>query len=85
MGHESAGEITPLLQGWRGGDRKALDALLPVDSKERQRLAHFQLCKKRPDHPFQSAALRRSRLGAIGATARAWLHREMSCGNSDGR
>lgn len=58
MGHESAGEITPLLQGWRGGDRKALDALLPVDSKERQRLAHFQLCKKRPDHPFQSAALR---------------------------
>jgi hypothetical protein len=30
VGHESAGEITQLLQGWRGGDRKALNALLPV-------------------------------------------------------
>ena len=57
MGHESAGEITQLLQGWRGGDRKALDALLPVVYKELQRLAHFQLRKERPDHTLQSAAL----------------------------
>ena len=57
MGHESAGEITRLLQGWRGGDRKALDALLPVLHKELQRLAHFQLRKERPDHTFESAAL----------------------------
>jgi hypothetical protein len=48
VGHESAGEITRLLQGWRGGDRKALDALLPVVYKELQRLAHFQLRKERP-------------------------------------
>ena len=46
VGHESAGEITRLLQGWRGGDRKALDALLPVVYKELQRLAHFQLRKR---------------------------------------
>lgn len=57
MEHESVGEITRLLQGWRGGDRKALDALLPVVYKELRRLAHFQLRKERPDHTLQSAAL----------------------------
>lgn len=57
MGHESAGEITQLLQGWRGGDRKALDELLPIVYKELRRLAHFQLRQERPDHTLQSAAL----------------------------
>jgi RNA polymerase sigma factor (TIGR02999 family) len=57
VGHESAGEITQLLQGWRGGDRKALDVLLPIVYKELRRLAHFQLRDERPDHILQSAAL----------------------------
>lgn len=57
MGREPIGEITQLLQGWRGGDRKALDALLPVVYRELRRLAHFQLRKERPDHTLQSAAL----------------------------
>jgi RNA polymerase sigma factor (TIGR02999 family) len=57
LGQESAGEITQLLQGWRGGDRNALDALLPVVYKELRRLAHFQLRQERPDHTLQSAAL----------------------------
>jgi RNA polymerase sigma factor (TIGR02999 family) len=53
----SASEITQLLQGWRAGDRNALDALLPVVYKELRRLAHFQLRSERPDHTLQSAAL----------------------------
>ena len=57
MGHESAGEITRLLRGWRSGDRKALDTLLPVVYQELQRLAHFQLRQERPGHTLQSAAL----------------------------
>ena len=57
MGHESAGEITRLLQGWRDGDRKALDALVPIVYKELHRIAHFQLRQERPDHTLQSAAL----------------------------
>ena len=57
MAHESAGEITQLLQGWHGGDRKALDALLPIVYEELRRLAHFQLRRERPDHTLQSAAL----------------------------
>jgi RNA polymerase sigma factor (TIGR02999 family) len=57
VGHESAGEITQLLQGWRDGDRKALDALVPIVYKELHRIAHFQLRQERPDHTLQSAAL----------------------------
>lgn len=57
MGHESAGEITKLLQGWREGDRKALDTLVPIVYKELHRLAHFQLRQERPHHTLQSAAL----------------------------
>ena len=57
MGHDSAGEITQLLQGWREGDRKALDALVPIVYKELHRIAHFQLRQERPDHTLQSAAL----------------------------
>jgi RNA polymerase sigma-70 factor, ECF subfamily len=57
VGHDSAGEITTLLQGWRDGDRKALDALVPIVYKELHRIAHFQLRQERPDHTLQSAAL----------------------------
>lgn len=57
MGQKSPSEVTLLLQGWRNGDRKALDALLPLVYKELHRLAHFQLRKERPDHTLQSAAL----------------------------
>jgi RNA polymerase sigma-70 factor, ECF subfamily len=57
VAHESAGEITKLLQGWRDGDRKALDALVPIVYKELHRLAHRQLRHERPNHTLQSAAL----------------------------
>jgi len=57
LGHESAGEITKLLQGWRDGDRKSLDALVPIVYKELHRLAHFQLRQERLDHTLQSSAL----------------------------
>jgi RNA polymerase sigma factor (TIGR02999 family) len=57
MGQDSAGEITQLLQGWRSGDRRSLDALLPIVYNELRRLAHYQLRQERPDHTLQSAAL----------------------------
>jgi len=57
MGPEPPNEVTRLLQDWRGGDRKALDALLPLVYKELRRLAHFQLRDERPDHTLHSAAL----------------------------
>lgn len=57
MNPEPRREITQLLQDWQGGDRGALDALLPRIYKELRRLAHFQLRNERPDHTLQSAAL----------------------------
>lgn len=57
MGPEPPREVTQLLLGWRGGDRNALDALVPLVYKELRRLAHFQLRDERQDHTLQSAAL----------------------------
>ena len=54
---ERTEEITHLLQGWRAGDRKALDELLPIVYTELQRLAQFQLRNERPDHTLQTTAL----------------------------
>ena len=50
MEHVPPNQVTLLLQGWRNGDRKALDALLPLVYQELRRLAHFQLRNERPDH-----------------------------------
>jgi RNA polymerase sigma-70 factor, ECF subfamily len=73
---ESAGEITQLLQGWRGGDRKSLDALLPIVYKELRRLAHFQLRQERPDHTLQSSALvNEAYLRLVGLNAPRWESR----------
>lgn len=70
---ERTREITHLLQGWQAGDRKALDALLPVVYKELRRLAHFQLRKERPNHTLQSAALvNEVYLRLVGLNAPQW-------------
>ncbi len=76
MGQEPTTGITQLLQDWRGGDRKALDALLPVVYKELQRLAHFQLRQERPGHTLQSAALvNEAYLRLIGLNPPQWESR----------
>ena len=54
---EQQQRVTELLQGWRSGDTKALDDLLPLVYKELRRLARGQLRRERPDHTLQSAAL----------------------------
>ena len=68
--------VTQLLNNWREGDRKALDALLPLVYDELHRLAHFQLRKERPDHTLQSAALvHEAYLRLAGGTAPQWESR----------
>jgi RNA polymerase sigma factor (TIGR02999 family) len=75
VGQES-GEISQLLLGWREGDRKALDALLPIVYKELRRLAHFQLRQERPDHTLQSSALvHEAYLRLVGLNAPQWESR----------
>jgi RNA polymerase sigma factor (TIGR02999 family) len=66
-------QITQLLQGWRDGDQRALDALLPLVYKELRRLAHFHLRKERPDHTLQSAALvHEAYLRLVGGAPLLW-------------
>jgi len=73
VGQERSEEITRLLQGWRSGDREALDALLPIVYKELQRIAHFRLRQERPDHTLQSAALvNEAFLRLVGMNAPQW-------------
>jgi len=70
---ERTGEITHLLQGWRAGDRQALDELLPIVYQELQRLAHFQLRNERPDHTLQSTALvNEAYLRLVGMNSPQW-------------
>lgn len=76
MEQKSPSEVTQLLQGWREGDGKALDALLPLVYKELRRLAHFQLRNERADHTLQSSALvHEAYLRLVGANSPRWESR----------
>lgn len=53
----SSNQVTQLLDRWRGGEREALDALIPLVYNELHRLAHFYLQGERAGHTLQSTAL----------------------------
>jgi RNA polymerase sigma factor (TIGR02999 family) len=53
----SSNQVTELLVRWRGGDRAALDALIPLVYDELRRVAQAYLQRERPDHTLQSTAL----------------------------
>jgi hypothetical protein len=50
-------EITQLLQSWRGGERDALEQLVPLVYGELHQLAHRYMRKGRPGHLCQTTAL----------------------------
>lgn len=54
---DSSNQVTELLGRWRGGDREALDALMPLVYTELRRIAHHYLQNERPGHTLQSTAL----------------------------
>ena len=57
MGISSPNEVTQLLVDWSGGNKAALDQLMPLVYKELRRLARYYLRKERHNHTLQSAAL----------------------------
>lgn len=57
MGRDLSSPVTELLIRWRGGDRNALDALIPLVYEELRRLAQHYLQQERSDHTLQSTAL----------------------------
>jgi RNA polymerase sigma factor (TIGR02999 family) len=50
-------DITALLKDWSGGDREALERLMPIVYGELKRLASSYLRSERPDHTLQPTAL----------------------------
>jgi RNA polymerase sigma factor (TIGR02999 family) len=52
-----AGDITGLLARWRGGDRAALDRLIPLIRTELYRLARRHLGHERKNHTMQPSSL----------------------------
>jgi len=50
-------QVTELLVRWRGGEKAALDSLMPLVYSELRRIAQHYLNNERPDHTLQSTAL----------------------------
>ena len=51
------GEVTELLQAWRGGDKRALDKLAPLVYDDLRRLASSYMSREQPGHTLQTTAL----------------------------
>lgn len=57
MTGSSAQEISSLLKAWSGGDKHALNKLMPLVYDELHRIAHRYLRRERDDHILQTTAL----------------------------
>lgn len=57
MSTHSPHEVTRLLLDWRGGDRAALDQLVPIVHGELRRLARHYMRGERDNHTLQTSAL----------------------------
>ena len=57
MGISQPSEITQLLVDWTGGNKAALDQLMPLVYKELRRLASSYLRRERRDHTLNSVGL----------------------------
>jgi RNA polymerase sigma factor (TIGR02999 family) len=61
---------------WRGGDRQALEELMPLVYDELRRLAHHYLRQERSDHTLQSTALvHEAYLRLAGQSSPQWQNR----------
>lgn len=54
---EPPGDVTRLLVAWKGGDRSALDHLMPLVERELRQRARGHLRRERPGHLLQTTAL----------------------------
>ena len=57
MGSAPPSHVSELLLHWGNGDRKALEAILPLVYNELRRLARYHLQQQRPNHTLQTTAL----------------------------
>lgn len=68
--------VPQLLSAWRGGDREALDTLLPHVYAELRWLAHRELAREAPGHTLDSVALvHEAYLKLVGQGDLSWQNR----------
>jgi len=68
--------ITELLKAWTGGNRAALDRLMPAVYKELRRLAHHHMRHERDGHTLQTTALvNEAYLRLVDVKSVEWQHR----------
>jgi RNA polymerase sigma factor (TIGR02999 family) len=73
---EPSSQVTELLVRWRGGDREAMESLMPLVYDELRRLANHYLQRERSDHTLQSTALvHEAYLRLAGQSAPQWQNR----------
>lgn len=76
VSRESSSPVTELLVRWRGGDREALESLMPLVYDELRRLANHYLQRERSDHTLQSTALvHEAYMRLAGENAPQWQNR----------
>jgi RNA polymerase sigma-70 factor, ECF subfamily len=75
-GAPANGEVTDLLLAWQGGDRSALDRLVPLVYAQLHRLAEARLRDERSGHTLQpSAIVNETYLKLVGRTHSRWQSR----------
>jgi RNA polymerase sigma-70 factor, ECF subfamily len=57
MTQPNSQEVSELLLAWSGGDKQALDKLVPLVQDELRRLAHYYMSRERAGHALQTTAL----------------------------
>jgi RNA polymerase sigma factor (TIGR02999 family) len=73
---QSGIDITELLEAWTGGDRAALDALMPSVIDELKRIAAAYLARERHARTLQTTALvNEAYLGLVRVRPQAWTSR----------
>ena len=73
---QRAGDVSGLLQACRAGDRRALEDLFPLLSRELHRIAKHQMATQPAGHTLQTTALvNEAYLHLIDAKRASWLDR----------
>src|SRR5450759_5112183 len=76
MPHDQGSETTQLLRAWAGGDRDALERLIPRVYDELRRMARQFMKDERPGRTIQTTALvHEAYLKLIDVTNVDWQHR----------
>ena len=76
MQPQAGHDVTALLLAWRGGDRRALEDLIPLLERELHRIAKHHMAAQPPGHTLQTTALlNEAYLRLIDAKRASWHDR----------